>query len=125
MVFIGNAEGIDYIEISMELKDGTKSSTSEIRITGQASLESFIAETEKLEGKRILNGGGGNAKTNVLIKVYYKADYSGKKLTYCRIYGNQILLTEGGHIAYRMEDEVCEAYINTSRVLTESPGNAP
>lgn len=102
---IASAESVDKICLTIE-NDTAKS--YDLEIIEKEDLKEFIHTVNLIKAKKILNGGGGEEKNIITIKVYYNQRYNGKKLGYCVIYGNQILLSEGGKDAYRMSEQDIE-----------------
>lgn len=100
---IKSADCVEKIEIALTIKEETTISY-DLEITEKDVLREIVDKMNGIKAKKILNGGGGEAETLISIKVYYDDNYHGEKLGYCVIYGNQILLSEGGKEAYRMNE---------------------
>lgn len=107
---IKSADFVEKIEIVLTIKEETTVSY-DLEITEKDALREFVNRINNIKAKKILNGGGGEAETFINIKVYYSDNYNGKKLGYCVIYGNQILLSEGGKEAYRMNETDSESLL--------------
>lgn len=72
-------------------------------ITEKDLMQDFCNEMSEIKAKRIVNGGGKDSNITIYIRVYY----SGERLEYYTIYGNQILLNDGKK-AYQMNDSESE-----------------
>ena len=72
-------------------------------ITEKDLMQDFCNEMSEIKAKRIVNGGGEDSNITIYIRVYY----SGERIEYYTIYGNQILLNDGKK-AYQMNDSESE-----------------
>lgn len=107
---LGDAEGINRVNLVMiKYEHGIRYSL-ELDLTDKTEIENFVNKTSSLRAKKILSGGSKNVDMYFYIHVDYNKEYKGERLLYCMIYGNQILLTEGGSEAYEMSHEDWEQY---------------
>lgn len=93
---VGPADAVEMIEIN------------EIEITDAEDMQALIEALENLKGKRISPWGVKDLyEPSAHFRVTYASDYSESKLGYCLIYGDQIMLTEGGHYpnGYRISED--------------------
>lgn len=107
---IGTAEDVNAIIIFL-IEEGETNKTYELEISDKETLEEFIDRTTNLQAKRIPNGGG-DFDRYFYIRVNYKKEYNGERLLYCMINGEEILLSEGGHEAYKMSKEDSDRYMS-------------
>ena len=85
-------------------------------ITEKDLMRDFCNEMSEIKAKRIVNGGGKDSNITIYIRVYY----SGERLEYYTIYGNQILLNDGKK-AYQMNDSESEKMREYLALLGQSP----
>ncbi|MCH5281551.1 MAG: hypothetical protein J1E61_08790 [Lachnospiraceae bacterium] len=102
---VGSADEVEMIEIDYY---GYGDKLLEIEITDAEDMQALIEALENLKGKRISPWGVKDLyEPSAHFRVTYASDYSESKLGYCLIYGDQIMLTEGGHYpnGYRISEE--------------------
>ena len=100
---INDVASVEKIEISLEIIENNNMSLYKSEITEKDLMRDFCNEMSEIKAKRIVNGGGKDSNITIYIRVYY----SGERLEYYTIYGNQILLNDGKK-AYQMNDSESE-----------------
>ena len=102
---VGPADAVEMIVIDYF---GYGDKSLNIEITDAEDMQALIEALENLKGKRMpLGVGGKEYEQGAYFEITYLSDYSGKKLEYCLVYGQDIMLTEGGHYpnGYRISEE--------------------
>lgn len=100
---INDVDSVEKIEISLEIIENNDMSLYKSEITEKDLMQDFCNEMSEIKAKRIVNGGGEDSNITIYIRVYY----SGERLEYYTIYGNQILLNDGKK-AYQMNESESE-----------------
>lgn len=100
---INDVASVEKIEISLEIIENNNMSLYKSEITEKDLMQDFCNEMSEIKAKRIVNGGGEDSNITIYIRVYY----SGERIKYYTIYGNQILLDDGKK-AYQMNDSESE-----------------
>lgn len=100
---INDVASVEKIELSLEIIENNNMSLYKSEITEKDLMRDFCNEMSEIRAKRIVNGGGKDSN----ITIYIRAYYSGERLEYYTIYGNQILLNDGKK-AYQMNDSESE-----------------
>ena len=100
---INDVASVEKIEISLEIIENNNMSLYKSEITEKDLMQDFCNEMSEIKAKRIVNGGGEDSNITIYIRIYY----SGERLEYYTIYGNQILLNDGKK-AYQMNDSESE-----------------
>ena len=100
---INDVASVEKIEISLEIIENNNMSLYKSEITEKDLMRDFCNEMSEIKAKRIVNGGGEDSNITIYIRIYY----SGERLEYYTIYGNQILLNDGKK-AYQMNDSESE-----------------
>lgn len=100
---INDVASVEKIEISLEIIKNNNMSLYKSEITEKDLMWDFCNEMSEIKAKRIVNGGGEDSNITIYIRIYY----SGERLEYYTIYGNQILLNDGKK-AYQMNDSESE-----------------
>ena len=100
---INDVASVEKIEISLEIIENNNMSLYKSEITEKDLMQDFCNEMSEIKAKRIVNGGGEDSNITIYIRVYY----SGERIEYYTIYGNQILLNDGKK-AYQMNDSESE-----------------
>ena len=100
---INDVASVEKIEISLEIIKNNNMSLYKSEITEKDLMRDFCNEMSEIKAKRIVNGGGEDSNITIYIRIYY----SGERLEYYMIYGNQILLNDGKK-AYQMNDSESE-----------------
>ena len=100
---INDVASVEKIEISLEIIENNNMSLYKSEITEKDLMRDFCNEMSEIKAKRIVNGGGEDSNITIYIRVYY----SGERIEYYTIYGNQILLNDGKK-AYQMNDSESE-----------------
>lgn len=100
---INDVASVEKIEISLEIIKNNNMSLYKSEITEKDLMRDFCNEMSEIKAKRIVNGGGEDSNITIYIRIYY----SGERLEYYTIYGNQILLNDGKK-AYQMNDSESE-----------------
>lgn len=100
---INDVASVEKIELSLEIIENNNMSLYKSEITEKDLMRDFCNEMSEIKAKRIVNGGGKDSNITIYIRVYY----SGERLEYYTIYGNQILLNDGKK-AYQMNDSESE-----------------
>ena len=100
---INDVASVEKIEISLEIIKNNNMSLYKSEIMEKDLMRDFCNEMSEIKAKRIVNGGGKDSNITIYIRVYY----SGERLEYYTIYGNQILLNDGKK-AYQMNDSESE-----------------
>ena len=100
---INDVASVEKIEISLEIIKNNNMSLYKSEITEKDLMQDFCNEMSEIKAKRIVNGGGEDSNITIYIRIYY----SGERLEYYTIYGNQILLNDGKK-AYQMNDSESE-----------------
>lgn len=96
---INDVASVEKIEISLEIIENNNMSLYKSEITEKDLMQDFCNEMSEIKAKRIVNGGGEDSNITIYIRVYY----TGERLEYYTIYGNQILLNDGKK-AYQMNE---------------------
>lgn len=100
---INDVASVEKIELSLEIIEKNNMSLYKSEITEKDLMQDFCNEMSEIKAKRIVNGGGEDSNITIYIRIYY----SGERLEYYTIYGNQILLNDGKK-AYQMNDSESE-----------------
>ena len=100
---INDVDSVEKIEISLEIIENNNTSLYKSEITEKDLMQDFCNDMSEIKAKRIVNGGGEDSNITIYISIYY----SGERLEYYTIYGNQILLNDGKK-AYQMNDSESE-----------------
>ena len=100
---INDVASVEKIEISLEIIENNNMSLYKSEITEKDLMQDFCNEMSEIKAKRIVNGGGEDSNITIYIRIYY----SGERLEYYTIYGNQILLNDRKK-AYQMNDSESE-----------------
>ena len=100
---INDVDSVEKIEISLEIIENNNMSLYKSEISEKDLMQDFCNEMSEIKAKRIVNGGGEDSNITIYIRVYY----SGERIEYYTIYGNQILLNDGKK-AYQMNDSESE-----------------
>lgn len=100
---INDVASVEKIELSLEIIENNNMSLYKSEITEKDLMQDFCNEMSEIKAKRIVNGGGEDSNITIYIRIYY----SGERLEYYTIYGNQILLNDGKK-AYQMNDSESE-----------------
>lgn len=100
---INDVASVEKIELSLEIIENNNMSLYKSEITEKDLMRDFCNEMSEIKAKRIVNGGGEDSNITIYIRIYY----SGERLEYYTIYGNQILLNDGKK-AYQMNDSESE-----------------
>ena len=100
---INDVASVEKIEISLEIIKNNNMSLYKSEIMEKDLMRDFCNEMSEIKAKRIVNGGGEDSNITIYIRIYY----SGERLEYYTIYGNQILLNDGKK-AYQMNDSESE-----------------
>lgn len=100
---INDVASVEKIELSLEIIENNNMSLYKSEITEKDLMQDFCNEMSEIKAKRIVNGGGEDSNITIYIRVYY----SGERIKYYTIYGNQILLDDGKK-AYQMNDSESE-----------------
>lgn len=100
---INDVASVEKIELSLEIIENNNMSLYKSEITEKDLMRDFCNEMSEIKAKRIVNGGGKDSNITIYIRIYY----SGERLEYYTIYGNQILLNDGKK-AYQMNDSESE-----------------
>lgn len=96
---INDVASVEKIELSLEIIENNNMSLYKSEITEKDLMQDFCDEMSEIKAKRIVNGGGEDSNITIYIRVYY----TGERLEYYTIYGNQILLNDGKK-AYQMNE---------------------
>ena len=96
---INDVASVEKIELSLEIIEKNNMSLYKSEITEKDLMQDFCNEMSEIKAKRIVNGGGEDSNITIYIRIYY----SGERLEYYTIYGNQILLNDGKK-AYQMNE---------------------
>ena len=89
---INDVASVEKIELSLEIIENNNMSLYKSEITEKDLMQDFCNEMSEIKAKRIVNGGGEDSNITIYIRIYY----SGERLEYYTIYGNQILLNDRG-----------------------------
>ena len=100
---INDVASVEKIEISLEIIENNNMSLYKSEITEKDLMRDFCNEMSEIKAKRIVNGGGEDSNITIYIRIYY----SGERLEYYTIYGNQILLNDRKK-AYQMNESESE-----------------
>lgn len=100
---INDVASVEKIELSLEIIENNNMSLYKSEITEKDLMQDFCDEMSEIKAKRIVNGGGEDSNITIYIRVYY----TGERLEYYTIYGNQILLNDGKK-AYQMNEDESE-----------------
>ena len=100
---INDVASVEKIEISLEIIENNNMSLYKSEITEKDLMQDFCNEMSEIKAKRIVNGGGEDSNITIYIRIYY----SGERLEYYTIYGNQILLNDRKK-AYQMNESESE-----------------
>ena len=100
---INDVASVEKIELSLEIIENNNMSLYKSEITEKDLMRDFCNEMSEIKAKRIVNGGGEDSNITIYIRIYY----SGERLEYYTIYGNQILLNDRKK-AYQMNDSESE-----------------
>ena len=100
---INDVASVEKIEISLEIIKNNNMSLYKSEITEKDLMRDFCNEMSEIKAKRIVNGGGEDSNITIYIRIYY----SGERLEYYTIYGNQILLNDRKK-AYQMNESESE-----------------
>lgn len=100
---INDVASVEKIELSLEIIENNNMSLYKSEITEKDLMQDFCNEMSEIKAKRIVNGGGEDSNITIYIRVYY----TGERLEYYTIYGNQILLNDGKK-AYQMNEDESE-----------------
>lgn len=87
---INDVASVEKIELSLEIIENNNMSLYKSEITEKDLMQDFCNEMSEIKAKRIVNGGGEDSNITIYIRIYY----SGERLEYYTIYGNQILLND-------------------------------
>ena len=100
---INDVASVEKIELSLEIIENNNMSLYKSEITEKDLMRDFCNEMSEIKAKRIVNGGGEDSNITIYIRIYY----SGERLEYYTIYGNQILLNDRKK-AYQMNESESE-----------------
>lgn len=100
---INDVASVEKIELSLEIIENNNMSLYKSEITEKDLMQDFCNEMSEIKAKRIVNGGGEDSNITIYIRIYY----SGERLEYYTIYGNQILLNDRKK-AYQMNESESE-----------------